>query len=534
MLKLVNSNSFNFDSSEPQVSIINLTEGFEKKAAHEDVSEFISKLQPKEGFTYLHINAMTAGDWYSSNRNGDYFPEENLKKYFKTFETTPAHVFRHHINKQIERSYGKVIFAIYNERMHRVELIAECPNELVEDVNSRISAGDFPTTSMACRTPYDTCSICGNKARSRQEYCNHLKFELNKLYPDGRKVFAINDGPLTFFDISIVVRPADVNSSILTKVAETDIIGSAELAEIEGLNEGSFFAKKASMKKFSEFIKEIDDGIVTSAESDPLKLLTKRDDLPLSVIPTLSTFNINEVLTVMAELGISPSISFLAELLAHKHLGEGYSGIGDIVSGMLNETSGEEIVPVIKYEMPEEVNNGIYSVLRPHVETSSLLPSFVEKRSMYYSNIGYAGNGPHIEPTQEELMAAQPVAKEVKQSYGKMLLQLGVAALLAKWYITNQIEKKLVEKDINLTGNRNTTKIILVKKASDYVAAANLARVDLSGATQKKDSPNYGLANSLARRILIGTKTRVGGKLAGLLRLGGLGIKVKEKINEPQ
>ena len=217
MLKLLESSSFYSEKEGPQITVIDLTApgaGFEKRAMHEDISAYIKLLKPKEGYTYLHINAMTAGEYHGSNRNGDFFPEENLKKYYKTFETTPAYVYRHHQNKDPRRSYGKVIYAIYNDRMHRVELIAECPDDLVEDVNSRISAGDFPTTSMACKTPYDICSICGNQAKTREQYCKHLTSELNKLYPDGRRVMALNSGPLTFFDISIVVRPADRKSVV--------------------------------------------------------------------------------------------------------------------------------------------------------------------------------------------------------------------------------------------------------------------------------------------------------------------------------
>ena len=45
----------------------------------------------------------------------------------------------------------------------------------------------------------------------------HLKYELNRLYPDGRKVFAVNDQPLKFFDISIVVRPGGRQQFYSTK-----------------------------------------------------------------------------------------------------------------------------------------------------------------------------------------------------------------------------------------------------------------------------------------------------------------------------
>jgi hypothetical protein len=72
--------------------------------------------------------------------------------------------------------------------------------------------------SMACRVPYDVCSGCGNKARTRDEYCKEAscKFggcdnNLTKLIKTGSDVHVLhvkNVSP-SFFDISNVWRPAD-------------------------------------------------------------------------------------------------------------------------------------------------------------------------------------------------------------------------------------------------------------------------------------------------------------------------------------
>jgi len=85
---------------------------------------------------------------------------------------------------------------------------------------------------MGCKIKYDVCSICGNKAPTRAQYCTHLKNELNKIYSDGRVVCAYNPKP-NFFDISIVWRPADKTGYMLKKVANARDLGpsSAWLAE---------------------------------------------------------------------------------------------------------------------------------------------------------------------------------------------------------------------------------------------------------------------------------------------------------------
>lgn len=531
MLKLLDSTSF-YEANEQAVTLLDLSStsnGLEKKAAHEDIQAYLGNLSPKPGFTYLHINAMTAGEYHGSNRNADFFPEENLRKYHKTFETTPAYVYRSHINKDPKKSYGKVIFSIYNERMHRVELICECPNELVDDINDRILEGDFPTTSMATRTPYDTCSICGNKAHSRQEYCEHLRGQLNRLYPDGRKVFAINNGPLTFFDISIVVRPADVNSSILQKVADSHTIGSAELAEMEGLTEDGFLRKKAEFKKLSELVKEISDGCyVVGADKDPRGLMGEAapKDLPLSLIHKLHHFDLSHVFSTMADLGISPSISFLAELITRKHLGEGYEGIGELVQNFISQVPMDTIVPAIRFESSEESNPVIASALAPYISSSSLLTDAIEKRA---SGIGYAGNGPHIEPTfQEEMAARHPVELSPSEGPGKLLLGVGAAALLAKYFITSEIEKRL--RDAKSTP-QNNVKIVIVKKASDCLVTTQLAKLAMINSLPKRNEENSmpnpdRLAMGVTKRILVNTKSTIGGKLANLLRIISLGSKL--------
>lgn len=127
LVKLIDSASF-FREDEVQVSLLNLKDisssGLEKVAADQRINEYVAQsLKPKAGKFYLHINAMGAGEYYGSNRNADYFPEQMLKDYHKTFEET-GFVYRHHVNKDPAKSMGKVIFSIYNERMHRVELIA--------------------------------------------------------------------------------------------------------------------------------------------------------------------------------------------------------------------------------------------------------------------------------------------------------------------------------------------------------------------------------------------------------------------------
>lgn len=499
----------------------------EKRASHSAIESYLAGLSTSPDKIYLHINAMGAGETYGANRNGDYFPEANLKAYFKTFETG-AKLFRHHANKAHNPSYGKVLLAVYNDSLHRVELIVEADRELVQDVEKKIAQGEFPKTSMATRTPYDECSICGNRATSRQAYCSHLRNELGKIYSDGRKVMAMNTGPLSFIDISLVTVPADPTSSVLRKVAGEGnfepVLGSVEQAEITGLDA---LHKTAEFKKLSELVKEF-TGDITSAHRG---LAAQAQDLPIHLAKKLAGFELSEVFGTMAKLGLSPSVAFLAELIAIKHLGLRFEGIGRLVEDFLSKLHGQTNVPVVHFEAKESPQ--VESLLNNHVKSSSFLPSHVEERAArgyQTTGVGYFGQGPYITPTYEEhLVMARKVEGGIVESpleqaldkYGKLIINLGGAALFAKLFIASEIEKHHIQKG---------AKIVLVKQASDYQLAADLSRASYrpSPVNEQDSNANYSgvgvqkFTTKLSKQMLKDANPSFYHKIKGLLRLGSI------------
>ena len=103
----------------------------------------------EKGKVYVLVIALGAGETYGPNKNGDYFPREVLKKYYKTFETH-AKVFKHHVNKPDSPSYGEVIKAFWNPRMDRVELLISVDRSKAPDLAQKIDSGKDLPLSMSC------------------------------------------------------------------------------------------------------------------------------------------------------------------------------------------------------------------------------------------------------------------------------------------------------------------------------------------------------------------------------------------------
>lgn len=204
-----------------------------------EVEKYLQSLEKEDDYIYALVNALTAGEYYGSNRNGDFFPEEALKKYHPTF-VEHGHVYKHHVNKDPKKSMGNVIFSHFNDLMKRVELVVRLKKEHqdVKKIVRDIGQGKVIKTSMGCRVPYDVCSITKKKAKTRREYSPYLLNNMNKVLKDGRKVYAINTRP-TFFDISIVTIPADPVSSFMSmlggveKCASYDKVSEDKSAEIK-------------------------------------------------------------------------------------------------------------------------------------------------------------------------------------------------------------------------------------------------------------------------------------------------------------
>ena len=305
--------------------------------------DFSRSVRSKPGSTFILVLAMGASEFYGPNRNGDAFRESELKKHHKTFESN-AHVFKSHINKDPAKSIGRVEKAFYNDEMHRVELILELFDKKCPEVVSKIRDNQDVAVSMGCRIKYDVCTICGNKAATRADYCKHLKYEMNDIYPDGRIVAAENPSP-NFFDISVVFRPADKTGYMMKKVANfrdrpRGAASTTIQLKVAALTRVSkYLDKAAEIDKIITGIGVNSDSVLSRPEKDlsikwlrslAPSMISDHNRLKDSDITELSGFPMSKVLNGLSSKGIVLMTPEFLDLVFYKLMGcmapEGLAG----------------------------------------------------------------------------------------------------------------------------------------------------------------------------------------------------------------
>lgn len=255
-----------YDFGEPAVALIKLRRDGRlgphdrsvlEKRAGVDFLERLRHVKLARDEVPVHIIALGADEYYGSNRNGDGFDEPTCRGHHPTFRKY-GRFYRNHINKDPARSYGVFHDTAYNESMRRVELLtglngsekaAEANGGLVADKELELlGRGEDIPTSMACKVAHDVCSGCGNRARTRAEYCHGamckyggLKDNIGRTFDDGHVLHALNPNAV-WFDDSHVHKPADRIAWSLGRLEKAAAaggrlvgLGGAALAEEIGL-----------------------------------------------------------------------------------------------------------------------------------------------------------------------------------------------------------------------------------------------------------------------------------------------------------
>jgi hypothetical protein len=342
---------------------------FEKVASASllpEVSTYIADLKPKSDSQYVLVNAMGAGEYYGSNINGDRFSEAALVHAPDRWQGVPLHdaalakgwdygfptfydacVFPHHRNKDKSKKLGVVELAAWNPHMKRVELITrldkeDCLKHGGESIWDKLKSGSYPDVSMGTKVPFDTCSITLDRKRyqeawdsydskrhsspgaailevhkkhpirgvqvTRKEYSEYGRTMMNRILPDGRKVWVDNDFP-RFFDISYVFIGADKIAKAMLKIADAGkrvygFMGSAEVAEKMASGE-DVLEKNASAEstpKQAEMTKRV---VPNAHAGKAVPMLTEReDDFPRELQDVLGKAGLGKALATTTGLGM--------------------------------------------------------------------------------------------------------------------------------------------------------------------------------------------------------------------------------------
>jgi hypothetical protein len=279
----------------------------------EPVLNYLKALPADQNLVYALVNALGAGEYYSSNRNGDYFPEEALKQYHPTFVSN-GKVYKHHINKDPKKKLGDILFSHYNDKMHRVELVITLDRRIPDamPVIQRIEAGESPKSSMGCRVPYDICSITGKQQRTRADYSEYCAHRLNQVLENGKKICAINTKP-TFFDISIVTIPADRTSHLIHAYAgkQSPVQNEGEKVGVMEKEISSNMTTPDPYNQIYDSQKALSEGELDALKSVPLeqalstllalRIIPKRDEFSRIVTASLGNEQIVDFQPVQAE-----------------------------------------------------------------------------------------------------------------------------------------------------------------------------------------------------------------------------------------
>ena len=421
-----------------------------------EIMDFIKTMNRKPGNVYVAVNALGADESWGCNTQGDAFPRSALNHIslrsdmqtpndygYKTFEYY-GHLYKHHVNKDPKRSYGRVIFSHWNANMDRVELIVEVYSAN-KDIIEQIENGEV-AVSMGCKIARDRCSICGNLRGQGNPPCVHVQkhlkeiadestakkwsLETGKVILPGAQVKTYNDTP-RFFDISIVYVGADRTAFILGKVASDRgmLVPSFAVPESLGLDDAWFekiaygITSKTAMDKEIDGSKEKIDGKILGKLKESLNnacdvVYDEEESIPHSLLDSISsTFDPRKVISTLMSLGIVPKPQEFQRivLIAMKKPEEAaLFGDTDVVT---SASAGLKIKP----EMADET----FGEQHFSPELAEMLSRLIPKRSMFHGNF-LSKMSSALEKKAEDKVV-EPVSSGLKGIAGL----LGLAALYA-------------------------------------------------------------------------------------------------------
>lgn len=446
----------------------------------DDVKEFIAKIEPMENRAFLLCSAVTDGSAWDDNKNHDWFPTRSLANLsydgligldYGAYTFMKGHLFFDHKNKDPKKSFGSVVFSIYNPIMRRIELVIRANIDKDERLRNAISNGDYMALSMGCRVPFDVCPVempnweklydmpykdIKKKAESGElqhinftqaQYSRELKTSLGEILPNGNKYMLINLFP-QFFDISWITnaRHADPAAIVLSKVAS------------EQNKEGDKQMDGIKNSKNAEISKEIDGEVMTSGRNSlidyyhnklfPVLEMTEKN-LPADKLDDVAKFPLKDILSTFMGAGMKIHPEEFQRIILIQ------MGKKDIADEM--DASKEVFDYITPNHIPkyDQMVKGCFSPNNINEELLNMLSPFFNNRSY---------ETPHIQKRiiiiKKAMDNGQPVIGGESHRLGGMYAAIG-GILGALWYSAKKHGNAEASNFINSLA-KNPKKIMLL------------------------------------------------------------------------
>lgn len=217
-----------------------------------------------------------------------------------------------------DNSYVAEGLAVHNSKVP-FDMCAICTDWDLFRKALQYKSGNFKHPGLAVLAYHKTVKPIRGLSITRADYCVHAKTQMNRIYPDGRKVFVHNHFP-RFFDISFVFIGADKTAKVMLFIYKGGQLysakPSAEVAEELGVKESSDNEKTASVsdellkRAFGKAAKdkksEIDKRVVPSQfAGKAIPLLTKNEpDIPARLQDLLADMPLEKSLATTTGMGV--------------------------------------------------------------------------------------------------------------------------------------------------------------------------------------------------------------------------------------
>ncbi len=208
-----------------------------RTASTVDPGEIVAQIPEPDKWVFVHTTIMASVDLEEGsehlikhasekwvNDNGDAWDRSSLLNDFGTFRNAAVYVEH---NQHPEHAKGKVFDVVAREMGDTILIdVLFGVDKRHEDLVSNITAGILNSVSMGCSTAFTKCSVCGNKAHTENDYCEHVRDQKRQSVQAHGRMRKVAELCFenNFFDCSIVASPAFSGAVFRRLVASNDVL----------------------------------------------------------------------------------------------------------------------------------------------------------------------------------------------------------------------------------------------------------------------------------------------------------------------